>query len=105
MSKSIIDNRIFLIIKVIDINSSLKIVYIIKLYNIFCTTLRDKIIDRTFISDNRNVCYKLTSKEKNIIIKYIFNLNSREFSSRSQRVEDIVNLLLAICTTQHVDKN
>jgi hypothetical protein len=77
---------------------------IAKLYNIPEPILHTRKNNRLSRSDYRPKFQKLTKSEKNIIIQYIFDRDSRNFSPRLVDIKDIANYFLETRRAKHIWK-
>ena len=64
-----------------------------KIYDIPYSTLSDRMNGVTPIHDRRPAAQNLTELEEQVIVNYIFDLDSRGFSPRQADVEDMANYL------------
>ncbi len=73
-----------------------------RLYNIPRTTLSDRINGRSTHADTIPNLRKLTVLEEEMVVRKVFNLNSRGFPPWIYDVEDIANRLLTIYDTTYI---
>ena len=78
---------------------------IAKIYKILYATFSYKIISRTYCFESKANYHKLTDLEKDIIVRYILDLDSRGFAPRLASVKNIANLLLESRGVLCVGKN
>jgi len=67
--------------------------------------LSDRMAGRTYCPESKANYYKLTDLEEDMIIRYIFDLDSRGFAPRVASIEDMANLLLESRGVLCVGKN
>ena len=91
--------RILFVIQIIRTNQKMSIRCTIKTYDVPQTTLRDRMKSCISKTEERNTRHNLTSIEKEILVRYILDLDSRGFSSRINDVRDMIDLLYK---TRHV---
>jgi hypothetical protein len=63
------------------------------IYKVPENIFRDRITSRTPCSNTRPTIQNLTETEKQVIINYILDLDSRGFSPRQTDIKDIINYL------------
>ncbi len=68
----------------------------IRFYNIFRTILSIRINNRFIYTDTITNLQKLIVLKKKVIVRKVFNLDSRRFLSRIYNIENIANQLLTI---------
>ncbi len=73
--------RIILAIKAIRTTKKITVRKATKIYNVLCTTLRDRINSRTVRTKQRLLTTKLTKLKEKLLSLYILDLDSREFAS------------------------
>ena len=73
-----------------------------QLYNILYTTLSIRIKGRFIYIDAIANSRKLTVLEEKVVVREIFDLDSRGFPPRIYNVEDIANRLLTIYNTTYI---
>jgi hypothetical protein len=86
--------RIILAIEAIRSSKKLSKRRVAKIYKILYATFSYRITSRTYRPESKANYYKLTDLEKDTIIRYILDLDSRGFAPRLAGVKDIANLLL-----------
>jgi hypothetical protein len=86
--------RIILAIEAIRTSKKLSKRSAAKIYEVPYATLSDRIAGRSYRSDSKANCQKLSKLEEGVIIRYILDLDSRGFAPRLAGVEDIVNYIL-----------
>jgi hypothetical protein len=99
------ETRIILAIKVIRLSKKLSKRRIAKIYKILYATFSYKIISRTYCFESKANYHKLTDLEKDIIVRYILDLDSRGFVSRLASIKNITNLLLKSQGVLYINKN
>lgn len=97
--------RIILAIEAKRTNPKLSIRYLAIQYDVPRTTIQNRMIGKIFRPDSRSGIRILTVSEKNAIIEYILQLDSKGFSSRKVDVEDMANLLVAKRDALPIGKN
>jgi hypothetical protein len=99
------EGRILLAIQAVKLRQfkSLRVAAI--LYNIYCTTLCDRINRIASRRDSLPNSRKLTSEEELAIVRYILDLDSCRFPPRPQSVQEMADLLLAERNVPPVGKN
>lgn len=97
--------RIILAIEAIRTSKKLSQRAAAKIYKVPRATLADRMAGRTYRSDSKANCYKLTDLEEESILQYILDLDSRGFAPRLASVEDMANLLLESRGALRVGKN
>ena len=75
----------------------------IQLYNILYSTLFIQINNVSTYTTTIANLQKLTTLEKEVVVREVFDLDSRRFPPRMYDVEDIVNRLLAIYNAIYVE--
>jgi hypothetical protein len=86
--------RIILAIEAIRTTKRLNSTTAAKLYNVLCSTLRDRMNGRTTLSERRPPTQKLTELEELVLLEHILGLDFRGFAPRLAIVEDIANYIL-----------
>ena len=82
----------------------MSIQYVVKTYDVSQIILRDRIKSCVFKIEERNTRHNLISIEEEILIRYILDLDSREFPSRINDVRDMIDLLRKIRYVKPVGK-
>jgi hypothetical protein len=77
---------------------------VISIYKIPKNIFYNRITSRTPCSNTRPIIQNLTETEKQIIVNYILDLDSRGFSPRQTNIEDIANYLRKTRRTKPVGK-
>jgi len=93
-----------LTIKTIRFSRKLSRRVVVKLYNVFETTLRDKMNDVILKNDSRLSVQLLIKIKKDVIIQYILDLDSREFSLLINDVRELINYILESRDSRRVGK-
>jgi hypothetical protein len=75
-----------------------------RIYNIPKPIVRARLTSRPTCSNTQPNCLKLTELEEEIIIRYIFDRDSRRFSPRLTDIEDIANYFLEVHKAKYVGK-
>ena len=78
--------------------------YVVKTYDVFRITLRNRIEGCILKIEEYNVQHNLIPIEEEILVRHILNLNLREFSSRINNVRDITDLLYKIRHVKSINK-
>jgi hypothetical protein len=99
------ETRIILVIKVIRSSKKLNKHRTAKIYKILYANFSYKITSRTYYPKSKTNCHKLTNLEKDTIIRYILDLDSRGFAPRLTSIKDIANLLLESRGVLYIGKN
>ncbi len=94
--------RITLAIEAIRTTKKMSIRRTAKTYDLPESSLRDRIKDITPLTERRNGRYRLTPTEKETLLRYILDLDSRGFAPRIDNVEDMANILLATHNTERI---
>jgi hypothetical protein len=76
-----------------------------RIFNVLCLTLFDRYYKILLKRDTTFKSRKFTDLKKQIVIRYIFDLNSRLFFFRRSTVENIANRLFAKRNAKRVGKN
>ena len=95
---------IFLIIEAIQKNKKTNIQKIIKIYNISNTILQYRINSITSHFEYRFKSYNLLELKENIISKYIFDIDSKDFLFKFKNVKDIANHIFELKDTECIRK-
>ena len=77
---------------------------VVKTYDVSQTILRDRMKDCVLKIEERNVRHNLTPTEKEILVRYILDLDSRGFPSRINDVRDMTDLLRKTRYIKSIDK-
>ena len=96
--------KILLAIQAIRTNKKLSIRHVANTYDIPRTALRDRMKSCISRAEERKTQHNLTLIEEETLVRYILDLDSREFSSRIDFVRDMINLLRKTCHAKSVDK-
>ena len=104
MSIQIQKARIILAIEAIRSSKKLNRRAAAKLYNVPYTTLSNKIKNTIFIVERRPTIQNLTEIEKNIIVQYILDLDSREFPLLIGDIIIIINYIFESRNARRVKK-
>ncbi len=75
---------------------------VIRLYNIFCMILFNRINGRLAYIDTIANLQKLTVLKEKVIVRKILNLDSRRFLSQMRDIENIANRLLIIYDATYI---
>ncbi len=75
---------------------------VVQLYNILRTILSNRINGRPIYTDAIANSRKLTALEEEIVVRKVFDIDSRRFPPQMYDVEDIANRLLAIYDVTYV---
>lgn len=97
--------RIILVIKTIRSSKKLSQRSAAKIYKVPRATLSAKMTGRTYRLETKANRHKLNDLEEETLIRYILDLDSREFAPRLASVEDMANLLLESRGEPRVGKN
>ncbi len=90
------ENQLQFVLQTFKKDPQLNINKAIQLYNILRIILSAQIKGRSIYTDTIANSRKLTVLEKEVVVREIFDLDSRRFPPRICNVEDITNRLLAI---------
>src|SRR6266566_9532978 len=90
------ESQLQLVLQTFEKDLQLSINEVIRLYNIPHTTLSARIKGRSAYTDTMANSRKLTALEKEVVVRKVFDLDSRGFPLRIHNIEDIANRLLAI---------
>jgi len=96
--------RIILVIEAIHIYKKMSIRRIVQTYDVPQFTLCDRMKGCIPKTEEHNVRYNLTPTEEDIIIQYIFDLDSRGFPPRIDDVRDMADLLCKIYDAKPIGK-
>jgi transcriptional regulator with XRE-family HTH domain len=96
--------RIILAIKTIRISKKLSRRAIAKIYDIPETILYNKMNSRTHICEYRPGVSKLIELEKNMIVRNIFDIDTRGFAPRLASIKDIANYILDLREGKYIRK-
>ena len=96
------DSQLQLALQTFEKDLQLSIRKLARFYNIFCTILSIRINDRSTYIDIITNSQKLIILEEEIVVRKIFDLDSRRFPPRMRDMEDIVNRLLTIYDTTYI---
>ena len=77
---------------------------VVKTYDVSQITLRDRIKDCTSKVKERKTQYNLTLTEEETFVRYILDLDLREFPSRINDVRDMIDLLYKTRYVKPVNK-
>ncbi len=94
--------KINLVIDTLRTNSTISIRRVVKIYEMFRTTIIVRMNGRASIGKAYNNRYQLTLAKEKMFVRYILDLDSRRFAPRINDVEDIANSLFAIYYTKFV---
>ncbi len=90
------ENQLQLALQTFEKDPQLNINKIARLYNILRTILSTRIKGRSICADAIANSRKLTALKEEVVVREIFDLDSRRFPFRIYNVEDIANRLLVI---------
>jgi hypothetical protein len=99
------ETRIILAIETIRSSKKLNKRRIAKIYKILYVIFSYRITSWTYRPESKTNYYKLTDLEKDMIVRYILDLDSRGFAPRLVSIKDIANLLLESRGVLYVGKN
>ena len=105
MSVQTQEARIILAIEAIRTTKKMSVRCVVKTYDVPKSFFYYRMKGHIAKCESRYSRYNLTSVEKETIVRYILDLNTRRFPPRIKGVEDIANLLLITYIAKHVDKN
>ncbi len=96
--------RIVLVIKAIYTTKKLSIRHTAQIYKVSESTIRNHIKSYLPKAEKQNIQHILTENEEEMLVQYIFNLDSRRFSPRLNIIQNIADLLYTIYRTTPIDK-
>jgi hypothetical protein len=99
------EHRVLLAIEAIQSTPRMSIRRAAETYDVPATTIRRRMKGQTAKADRYNGCSNLTKLEKEVIVQYVLDQDSRGFSLRITDVGDIANLLLQKRGARRVGKN
>jgi hypothetical protein len=74
------------------------------IYNILEPIFRARLVSRPIYSNTQPNCLKLIELEEEIIVRYIFDRDSRRFLPRLANIKDIANYFLEVYRTKYIGK-
>src|SRR6266699_5770546 len=96
------ERQLQLVFQAFERDPQLSINKAVRLYNIPRTILSDRINRRSTYADTIPNLRKLTALEEEVVVREVFDLDSRGFHPRMRNIEDMVNRLLAIYNTMRI---
>ncbi len=102
MSALFKETRITLVIEAIHTTKKMSIRQVAKIYDLFESSLCDRMKDMTPLAERCNGRCGLTPVEEETLFRYILNLDSRGFAPRIDGMEDMANTLLTMCNIKRV---
>ncbi len=96
------ETKITLAIETIYTIKKMSIQRTIKIYDLSKNSLHNRMKDITSLAKKHNNRYRLIPTEKEMLFRYILDLDSRRFAPRIDGIEDMANILLTIYNIEHV---
>jgi len=96
------DNQLQLALQAFERDPQLNIRKFTRFYNILHTTLSTRINGHFTCADIITNSQKLTVLKEEVVVREVFDLDSRGFPPRMHDIEDIANRLLAIYDTMYI---
>ena len=96
------ENQLQYTLQTFERDPQLSIRMVVRLYNIPRTTLSARINSRSTREDIIANSRKLTALEEEVVVREVFDLDSRRFPPRIRDIEDIANRLLAIRNATYI---
>ncbi len=96
------ETKITLAIEAIRTTKKMSIRRAAKTYDLFESSLRNRMKDMTPLAERCNGRCRLTLIKEKTFLRYILDLDSRKFAPRIDGVEDMANTLLTTRNTEHI---
>ena len=96
------ESQLQLALQTFQRDPQLSIREVVRFYNIPRTTLSDRINGRSIRTDTIPNLQKLTTLKEEVVVRKVFDLDSRRFPPWMYDIEDIANRLLAIYDAKYI---